>query len=92
VNFYLDGKTPLLIQCFLILTVYASLHNVGLWLNIFSIGQAAKGSAKIFNSKRGLQPKKFVNRCPKVLSQTDITLRVLLSTTTTHYYQFSRYS
>jgi len=34
-----------------------------LWLNIFSIGQAASGPRKIFNSKRGLQPKKFANRC-----------------------------
>jgi len=43
---------------------------MGLWLNICSIGQAARGpgrgSAKIFKSKRGPQPKKFGNRCPRV--------------------------
>jgi len=32
-------------------------------LNVFSIGQAARGSAKNINSKRGPQPKKFGNRC-----------------------------
>jgi len=54
-------KTPLLKQCF----SYLNCWLLGLWLNIFSIGQAARGSAKIFNSKRGLQPKKVGNRWPE---------------------------
>jgi len=31
-------------------------------LNIFSISQAARGPRRIFNSKRGPQPKKCGNR------------------------------
>src|SRR6218665_726346 len=43
-----------------------------LCLNIFSIGQAAMGPRKIFNSKRGPQPKKFGNRCSRVGVYTGI--------------------
>jgi len=38
---------------------------MSLCLNIFSIGQPARGPQKTFNSKRGPQPKKFGNRCLK---------------------------
>src|SRR6218665_1215884 len=45
-KFYLDEKTPLLKSALLILTV-------GLCLNIFCVGQAARGSAKNMSQQKG---------------------------------------
>jgi len=48
-----------------------------LCLNIFCVGQAARGPRKIFNCKRGPQPKKFGNRWNRVYPQTSVSEGIL---------------
>src|SRR6218665_2944847 len=50
----------------LLLLTVGFLIIINLCLNIIYVGKATRGSAKkTFQSKRGPQPKKFGNRCPR---------------------------